>query len=79
MGISAKFKFNSVKAIKNLYQITTKYVEDIDAVKGHLVIDAKSILGLFSLDLSEGVDITIHTDDYDTAQKLFNEIEQIKD
>lgn len=79
MGISSKFKFSSVKAIKALYQITTKYSEDIDVVKGHLIVDAKSILGLFSLDLSEGVDITIHTDDYDTAQKLFNEIEQIKD
>ena len=41
----------------------TKYDNDFDLVSGRYVIDAKSIMGIFSLDLSKPIDLAIHTED----------------
>ncbi|MBO5461063.1 MAG: HPr family phosphocarrier protein, partial [Ruminococcus sp.] len=35
---------------------------DFDLVSGRYVIDAKSIMGIFSLDLSKPIDLNIHAD-----------------
>ncbi len=35
---------------------------DFDLVSGRYVIDAKSIMGIFSLDLSKPIDLNVHTD-----------------
>ena len=40
----------------------TKYDNDFDLVSGRYVIDAKSIMGIFSLDLSKPIDLNIHAD-----------------
>ena len=40
-----------------------KYDNDFDLVSGRYVIDAKSIMGIFSLDLSKPIDLNIHADD----------------
>ena len=40
----------------------TKFDCDFDLVSGRYVIDAKSIMGIFSLDLSKAIDLTIHGD-----------------
>ena len=36
---------------------------DIDVYYNRVVIDAKSIMGIFSLDLSKPIDLNIHADD----------------
>ena len=36
---------------------------DFDLVSGRYVIDAKSIMGIFSLDLSKPIDLNIHAED----------------
>ena len=41
----------------------TKFDYDFDLVSGRYVIDAKSIMGIFSLDLSKPIDLNIHADD----------------
>ena len=40
----------------------TKYDVDFDLVSGRYVIDAKSIMGIFSLDLSKPIDLNIHAE-----------------
>ena len=40
-----------------------KYDAEFDLVSGRYVIDAKSIMGIFSLDLSKPIDLNIHTED----------------
>ena len=42
---------------------------DFDLISGRYVIDAKSIMGIFSLDLSKPIDLTIHTDE-DTTEVM---------
>ena len=46
--------------------ITVKY--DVDLVQGRYVIDAKSIMGIFSLDLLSPIEVVAHTDD---AEEFF--------
>ena len=40
----------------------SKYNFDFDLVSGRYVIDAKSIMGIFSLDLTKPIDLNIHSD-----------------
>ena len=40
----------------------TKFDSDFDLVSGRYVIDAKSIMGIFSLDLSKPIDLNIHSE-----------------
>ena len=41
----------------------TKFDYDFDLVSGRYVIDAKSIMGIFSLDLSKPIDLNIHAEE----------------
>ena len=47
---------------KSFVNEITKYDNDFDLVSGRYVIDAKSIMGIFSLDLSKPIDLNIHAD-----------------
>ena len=40
----------------------TKFDAEFDLVSGRYVIDAKSIMGIFSLDLSKPIDLNIHNE-----------------
>ncbi len=54
---------NSINDIKNFVNIVSKYDYDIDLTSGRYVVDAKSIMGIFSLDLSKPIKMEIHNDD----------------
>ena len=56
---------NSINDIKNFVNIVSKYDYDIDLTSGRYVVDAKSIMGIFSLDLSKPIKMEIHNDDSD--------------
>lgn len=52
----------TAESVKNVVQITSQYDFDIDFVSGRYIVDAKSILGIFSLDLTKPVEMDIHAD-----------------
>ncbi len=58
-----KIMLPSIEEVKKFNVIVTKYNGDVDLVSGRYVIDAKSIMGIFSLDLSKAIDVQIHGDD----------------
>ena len=60
---SLKININSIDKVKSFVQVITKYDNDFDLVAGRYVIDAKSIMGIFSLDLSKPIDLNIHAED----------------
>lgn len=63
---TVKISLNSIDKIKDFNDKVSKYEGvDFDLVSGRYVIDAKSIMGIFSLDLSTPVDLNIHADDTD--------------
>lgn len=62
---SFMIKISDVKLIQEFCKVCNLCSFDIDvrSIQRNLVIDAKSILGLYSLDLSQPVMVVIHTDD----------------
>lgn len=60
---TVKISLNSIDKVKSFVNEITKFSNDFDLVSGRYVIDAKSIMGIFSLDLSKPIDLTIHADD----------------
>lgn len=56
-------KLNMISDIKDFLAETSKIVEDVDLQKNRYVVDAKSIVGVFTLDLSEPVKVIIHSED----------------
>ncbi len=57
-----KININSIDKVKNFVNVITKFDNDFDLVSGRYVIDAKSIMGIFSLDLSQDLDLVIQHD-----------------
>lgn len=55
----------TINDVKNFVNIVTKYDFDVDLVSGRYAIDAKSIMGIFSLDLSKPIKLEAHSDDCD--------------
>ena len=64
---------NDFIKIKNFSSEVGKFESDIDLVKGRYIIDAKSTIGIFTLDLSAPVDVVIHSNDEDEIRR-FNEV-----
>lgn len=50
---------NSVEKVKDFVEITSRMEEEIDLISGRFVIDAKSIMGIFSLDLSKPIQVKV--------------------
>lgn len=60
---TVKISLNSIDKVKAFVNDVTKFDSDFDLVSGRYVIDAKSIMGIFSLDLSKNIDLNIHSDE----------------
>jgi len=58
-----KISLNSIDKVKSFVNAITQFNFDFDLISGRYVIDAKSIMGIFSLDLSKPIDLNIHADD----------------
>lgn len=53
----------SVEEVKKFVNIVSAYDFNIELVSGRYVVDAKSIMGIFSLDLDKPVHMNAETDD----------------
>ena len=60
---TVKISLNSIDKVKIFVNTVSSFDTDFDLVSGRYVIDAKSIMGIFSLDLSKPIDLTIHSSD----------------
>ena len=70
---TVKISLNSIDKVKSFVNEITKFDYDFDLVFGRYVIDAKSIMGIFSLDLSKPIHLNIHADnpaDVDTILEV---------
>jgi phosphotransferase system HPr-like phosphotransfer protein len=57
-----KVSLNTVDRVKEFVNTVNTLDSDFDLISGRYVIDAKSIMGIFSLDLSKPIDLMIHAD-----------------
>lgn len=60
---TVQISLNSIDKVKSFVNDITKFDNDFDLVSGRYVIDAKSIMGIFSLDLSKPIDLNVHAGD----------------
>ena len=54
---------NSINDVKNFVNVVTKYDYEIDLTSGRYVVDAKSIMGIFSLDLTKPIKVEARGED----------------
>lgn len=59
---TVQISLNSIDKVKSFVNDISKFDFDFDLVSGRYVIDAKSIMGIFSLDLSKAIDLNVHTE-----------------
>ena len=60
---TVQISLNSIDKVKSFVNDITKFNNDFDLVSGRYVNDAKSIMGIFSLDHSKPIDLNIHAED----------------
>lgn len=63
-------KLNSINEVKEFVALTNRCAFDVDLMSGKYVIDAKSIMGIFSLDLAKPLKMTVHADGEQAADFL---------
>ena len=62
---TVKVRLSSIEAVRDFVEAVRKYDSEIDLSSGRQVVDAKSIMGIFSLDLMHPITMTIHNDNCD--------------
>jgi hypothetical protein len=62
---SVQIALKMAQNVKEFVNIVQKYPYEIDLRSGRYIVDAKSILGIFSLDLSKPIVVEIHADNCD--------------
>lgn len=67
-----KITLNSIDRVKAFVNCNSKFLGDIDVISGRYVIDGKSIMGIFSLDLTKELLVRFHCDDEATFNNLID-------
>ena len=70
---TCKIRLSSIQDVRDFVEIVTRYDMEIDLSSGRNVVDAKSIMGIFSLDLMNEITLTAHSDN---TEKLFEELKR---
>lgn len=68
-------KLNTIEKIKTFVDKVSRYDLDVDLISGRYTIDAKSIMGIFSLNLSVPIEIIFHIEDRKNATELASKID----
>ena len=64
---SFNIKLTSINDVKLFVATANDQGYEIDLVSGRYIIDAKSIMGIFSLDLAKPIRVEIHASDEEAA------------
>jgi len=73
-----KIKLKSPERIKDFINIVEKFKSDVDIMTDRTIIDAKSIIGIFALDLTSDVYVRIISDDIAERRKFEAEMENFR-
>lgn len=69
-------KVDSVDKVKDFVKVTNKIVPDMDLIVGRYIIDAKSIMGIFSVDLTRKICLKIHSDNEKECTEIRKKLEE---
>ena len=71
-----KIKLATIDDVKNFVSITTTFNCEVDVVSNRYVVDAKSIMGLFSLDLTKPLTLKIDSSDEAVKKQIMERLNQ---
>lgn len=71
--VEYKVKISTINDVKKFVNAVSKYEFDVDLISGRYAIDAKSIMGIFSIDLSKELVLKAHTDNADVIKADLSE------
>ena len=72
-----KIRINTINDVKEFVSLVSRCDYDVDIVSGRYAIDAKSIMGIFSLDLAKPLDFVVH-DDSAKADELLDAVTKFR-
>lgn len=72
--MKTKIKFKTIEDVKNFNNDVMKFESDIDIMLGKYLIDGKSLMALFTLDLSKVLDCEFHARTKDEETKFIEVI-----
>lgn len=70
-------KFTTVQQIQKFVTLISDIHVDFDLIHDRYIIDAKSIMGIFSLDLSSYLLLRVHTEDKTIESYIESELEHL--
>ena len=71
---SVKVRLATIADVRDFVNIVDKADTDIDLVSGRYVVDGKSLMGIFSLDLLHPITLTVHDDN--AADDVFDAVKR---
>ena len=74
-----KVLLNSIEKVKKFVNITSNFETDVFLKDGRYVIDAKSIMGIFSLDLTKSMELTFDTENECDNEAITGYMKQIEE
>lgn len=69
---------NDMNKMKRFIDKVFRFESNIDAVKERYVVNAKSVMGLFSLDLSEPIELRLYSTNEDEMVKFINDMKEFQ-
>ncbi|QAT48722.1 HPr family phosphocarrier protein [Caproiciproducens sp. NJN-50] len=68
--ITVKILIDSIEKVKRFSSIISRENADCELVDGVRILDARSVMGIFSLNLTKPVELRIHSDDREILKKI---------
>lgn len=65
-----KIKLGSIAEVKEFTTLANSYDFELDLISGRYTVDARSIMGIFSLDLTKTLTLVIHASDEESSEFL---------
>lgn len=78
MSNKIKINLNEVDKIRRFGQVARRFASDVDIIVDNKEWEAKSIVGLFNLDLSKETFVSINTDDVEEENRFNAAMEEFK-
>ena len=62
---TVKIRLSTIEDVRDFVEVVRQFEGDIDLSSGRYIVDAKSIMGIFSLDLISPITLTAHAENCD--------------
>lgn len=71
---NVKIRLSTIADVRDFVNIVNRTDADIDLISGRYIVDAKSIMGIFSLDLMQPIELSAHTDNKEIVAELLENL-----